>query len=144
MEKNSGHMGQKTKTKKTRSPEENMAYLKSLPLWDILENELEELIENQDLELTTIQDLITASLVEVVDKNKSGRERITKNKRIAGSREREYFKLYGNSRFWNIIENELVELIENQDLKITTHPDFAIGSLVKRIEEFWEQTPNNG
>jgi len=47
-----------------------MAYLKSLPLWAIIENEIEELIENQDLIPTTVQDLIIASLVEVVDKNK--------------------------------------------------------------------------
>ncbi len=55
---------------KDKPTEEYMAYLKSLPLWDIIEKEIEALIDNQDLKLTTVQDLVVASLVEVVEKNK--------------------------------------------------------------------------
>ena len=59
----------------------------------------------------------------------------TKNKQLPGSRERGYYKKYGSSPLWDIIENELVELVENQDIQITTHPDFVIGSLVATIIE---------
>ena len=50
-----------------------------------------------------------------------------------------YYEEYGGSPFWDIIEDELVELVDNQDIEITTHPDFVIGSLVKRIVDAIER-----
>jgi hypothetical protein len=58
-----------------------------------------------------------------------------KSKKFPGSRELGSWKLYGSSPFWEIIEDESVELVENRDIELTTHPDLVIGSLVKRIEE---------
>lgn len=63
--------------------------------------------------------------------------KVRKSKRLPGSRDvdRGYFEDYGSSPFWDIIEDELADLVKNQDIEITTHPDFVIGSLVKRIVE---------
>lgn len=55
----------KTKTRKRLTPEDRMAFYKSLPLWNIIEKEIEELIDNQDIKVTTVQDLVVASLVRV-------------------------------------------------------------------------------
>lgn len=67
-EHKSGQMDQKIKTKlhKRMAPEERMALLKSLSLWDVIEQEIEELIDNQDIKLTTVQDLVVSSIVEKV------------------------------------------------------------------------------
>lgn len=63
-----GQMVQKIKTKlpECKTPEDRMALYKSLPLWNIIENELEELIDNQDIEVTTVQDLVVVSFVKAV------------------------------------------------------------------------------
>jgi hypothetical protein len=45
-----------------------MALYKSLSLWNVIEKELEELIDNQDIEITTVQDLVVVSLVKAVIK----------------------------------------------------------------------------
>lgn len=61
----SGLTDQKTKTRKRLTPEDRMAFYKSLPLWNIIEKEIEELIDNQDIKVTTVQDFVVASLVRV-------------------------------------------------------------------------------
>ena len=40
---------------------------------------------------------------------------------------------------WHIVSAELTELEENKDLKITTHRDLVIGSIVKRINESYKE-----
>ena len=66
-EPKSGQTDPKTKTKihKRLTPEDRMAFYKSLPLWNIIEKEIKELIDNQDIKVTTVQDLVVASLVIV-------------------------------------------------------------------------------
>lgn len=70
MERKYGQMVQKIKTKlpECKTPEERMALYKSLSLWNVIEKELEELIDNQDIEITTVQDLVVVSLVKAVIK----------------------------------------------------------------------------
>ena len=45
------------------------------------------------------------------------------------------YEEYRNLAAWEIIENELKELVDNQDLVITTLPDLVIGSLVKSLKD---------
>ncbi len=45
------------------------------------------------------------------------------------------YEKYKKLKAWKVIEKELHELVENQDLQITTMPDLVIGSLVKCLEE---------
>lgn len=49
------------------APKERMAYLKALPLWTIVEKEIDELVENGDLELTTAHDIVVGSLVSAIE-----------------------------------------------------------------------------
>ena len=64
-------MDQKTKTKNHSSSKEySLEYLKSLPLWNFIEQRIELLVENQDLQLTTFQDAVVSYLVKEISKNK--------------------------------------------------------------------------
>lgn len=45
------------------------------------------------------------------------------------------YDTYRTSILWKTIEQELNKLEDNQDIKITTYPDYVIGSLVKSIED---------
>ena len=45
------------------------------------------------------------------------------------------YEKYKKLKAWKVIEKELHELVENQDLQITTMPDLVIGSLVKCLEK---------
>ena len=49
------------------SSKERMAYYKSLPLWDVIEREIEELVENRDFELTTAQDIVVGSIIRAIE-----------------------------------------------------------------------------
>jgi hypothetical protein len=72
MERSCGQMDPKTKIKSPKmTPEERLAYLKSLPLWRFIEKKLNQLIDNQDLELTTFPDAVISYLVDEIDKNKT-------------------------------------------------------------------------
>jgi len=59
--------------------------------------------------------------------------KIKRPKRLPGSRERGYYDKCGTSPWWDIIEDELADLVENQDIELTAHPDLVVGSLVARI-----------
>lgn len=48
-------------------PKERMAYYKSLRLWNVLEKEIEKLIANRDLELTTAQDIVVGSIIGAIE-----------------------------------------------------------------------------
>lgn len=69
-ERKSGQMVPKTKTKshKRMTPQQRMEYYKSLPLWEVVEKEVEDLVKNKDIQLTTVQDLVVASLLKAVKK----------------------------------------------------------------------------
>lgn len=54
------------KSRKRMTPTHRMIYLKFLPLWDVIEKEIEELIDNQDIKVTTFKDLVVARLIEKV------------------------------------------------------------------------------
>ena len=69
----SGPVATKTKTRSKMSPKERMAYYKSLPLWNVIEREIEELIANRDLELTTAQDIVVGSIIGAIESTSTKR-----------------------------------------------------------------------
>jgi hypothetical protein len=40
---------------------------------------------------------------------------------------------YKSSKEWKIIEKALKELVDNNDLVITTHQDYVIGYIIKKL-----------
>ena len=42
---------------------------------------------------------------------------------------------YKNSQEWKIIENAINELIQNQDIQLTTLPQYVIGYITKQVIE---------
>ncbi len=64
-------MKAKVKSKnKHMTYQERIAYYKSYPLWPIVEKEIEELIANKDIELTTAQDIVVASIIKAIEGKK--------------------------------------------------------------------------
>ena len=45
------------------------------------------------------------------------------------------YEEYNKSSLWDIIEQEIKSLENNQDLNITTRPDYITGAIVKRLHE---------
>lgn len=45
------------------------------------------------------------------------------------------YEKYTKNSLWNIVETEIKSLENNQDLNITTRPDYIIGTIVKALNE---------
>lgn len=45
------------------------------------------------------------------------------------------YKEFKQTSLWKIIEKSLAELIDNQDIEITTRSEYVIGYLCKKIAE---------
>ncbi len=44
------------------------------------------------------------------------------------------YKKYESSKNWEIIEKAINDLIENQDIDLTTRPEYVIGYICDKIE----------
>ncbi len=45
------------------------------------------------------------------------------------------YEEYENSQLWNVIKKSLDDLVDNQDIVITTKKDYVIGYICKKISE---------
>ena len=63
-------------------------------------------------------------------KTKTKRNNYKKKRSVAGP-----YVCYLGTREWVVIENSLKDLEGNQDIKITTVPEYVIGYLVKKLQD---------
>lgn len=45
------------------------------------------------------------------------------------------YEKYKKSKYWKLIDKELIALEKNQDIKITTQREYVIGAIVKTITD---------